>query len=91
MSEYISNPMYALDVPIDLRAVFQEEKPAGRHGFLQVAGDHFAFADGTPARFWGTNFNGGSCFPEHDYAKRWPIRTVLTASSPSTTPSSPTC
>lgn len=70
MSEYISNPMYALDVPIDLRAVFQEEKPAGRHGFLQVAGDHFAFADGTPARFWGTNFNGGSCFPEHDYAEK---------------------
>lgn len=42
--------------------------PAG--AALQVAGDHFAFADGTPARFWGTNFNGGSCFPEHDYAEK---------------------
>ena len=30
--------------------LFQEEKPAGRHGFLQVAGDHFAFADGTPLK-----------------------------------------
>lgn len=74
MSEYISNPMYALDAPIDLRAVFQEEKPAGKHGFMQVAGDHFEFADGTPARFWGTNFNGGSCFPEHDYAEKMAVR-----------------
>lgn len=74
MSEYISNPMYALDAPIDLRDVFREEKPAGKHGFMQVAGNHFEFADGTPARFWGTNFNGGSCFPEHDYAEKMAVR-----------------
>lgn len=29
--------------------------PAGTHGFLQVKGDDFAFADGTPVRFWGLN------------------------------------
>ncbi len=31
------------------------ERPAGRHGFVQVRNDRLAFEDGTPARFWGTN------------------------------------
>ena len=30
-------------------------RPAGKHGVIQAVGDHFEFADGTPARFWGTN------------------------------------
>ncbi len=30
------------------------EKPAGRHGFLQVQGERFVFEDGTPARFYGS-------------------------------------
>ena len=29
------------------------EAPTGRHGFVTVKGDRFAFADGTPVRFWG--------------------------------------
>ena len=29
--------------------------PAGKHGGVRVVGDHFAFADGTPVKFWGTN------------------------------------
>lgn len=32
-----------------------QEKPAGKHGFLQMKGDRFEFADGTPAKFWGVN------------------------------------
>ena len=41
------------------------DPPAGRHGFLAVRGDgHFAFADGTRARFWGTNVGGPGAFPE---------------------------
>lgn len=28
------------------------------------------FADGTLAKFWGVNFNGGANFPEHDYAHK---------------------
>ena len=35
------------------------EMPTGKHGFLQVKGDGFAFEDGTPARFWGAQFGGG--------------------------------
>ena len=29
------------------------EAPTGKHGFVTVKGESFAFADGTPARFWG--------------------------------------
>ncbi len=36
-------------------ASFLLEKPAGKHGFVKVAGDGYVFEDGTPARFWGTN------------------------------------
>lgn len=70
MSEYIPYPSFATDAPVDISFVFAEEKPAGRHGFIRQQGDGFVFADGTPARFWGTNLNGGACFPEHDYAEK---------------------
>ena len=32
-----------------------QEKPAGRHGSLQMKGDRFEFEDGTPVKFWGVN------------------------------------
>lgn len=44
-------------VPIDLAFMNANDKPAGRHGLLQVNGDALQFADGTPARFWGTNIS----------------------------------
>lgn len=31
------------------------DAPAGKHGGVRIDGDHFAFADGTPVKFWGTN------------------------------------
>ena len=31
------------------------DRPAGKHGFVQVRGDRLAFEDGTPVKFWGTN------------------------------------
>ncbi len=31
------------------------EKPAGKHGFVQMKGKDFVFEDGTPAKFWGVN------------------------------------
>ncbi|NQT51071.1 hypothetical protein HQ576_03425, partial [bacterium] len=41
------------------------DPPAGKHGFLTVRPDgHFYFADGTRARFWGTNIGGRSPFLE---------------------------
>lgn len=69
MSKYISFPFYHDDVPIDISFVFESEKPAGKHGFLKVEGRHFVFEDGTQVRFWGTNLNGNSCFPEKPYAE----------------------
>ncbi len=69
MTNYITYPFYPDDVPVDISFVFEDEKPAGKHGFLTVKGRKFVFEDGTEVKFWGTNFNGAGCFPEHDYAK----------------------
>lgn len=70
MSEYIPYPLSATDVPIDISFVFQEEKPAGKHGFLQAVGADFVFEDGTKAHFWGTCLNGAANFPSHDHAEK---------------------
>ena len=70
MTRYIPFPAYYDDMPIDISFVFRTEKPAGKHGFIKVAGNHLAFEDGMPARFWGVNFNGGACFPEFDYSEK---------------------
>jgi hypothetical protein len=58
------------DMPVDLSFVYAKEKPAGRHGFLTVKGDKFIFEDGTEARFWGTCFNSGQCFPSHEHSAK---------------------
>lgn len=63
-------PFFHDDVPIDISFIFEDERPAGKHGFLQVDGRSFKFEDGTVAKFWGTNFNGAGCFPEHAYAEK---------------------
>lgn len=70
MSNYIPFPFFHDDVPVDISFVFETEKPAGKHGFLQTRGREFVFEDGTPVRFWGTNFNGCGCFPEKAYAEK---------------------
>ncbi len=70
MSDFIPYPFYHDDVPIDISFVFEDEKPAGKHGFIKVDGKDFVFEDGTKIKFWGTNFNGWGCFPEHDYAEK---------------------
>ena len=51
-------PMNILDwakAPVDLSFLNAADKPAGRHGFLKAVDGRLVFADGTPARFWGTN------------------------------------
>lgn len=70
MSKYIRTPAYPDSMPVDISFVFADEKPAGKHGFLKADGDKFRFEDGTLARFWGVNLNGGANFPEHDYAEK---------------------
>ena len=57
-------------MPVDISFLFENEKPAGKHGFLQVKGENFVFEDGTPAKFWGTNFNSGANFPEHSHSEQ---------------------
>lgn len=78
MSKYIPYPFFHDDVPIDISFVFENEKPAGKHGFLKTEGKHFVFEDGTKVRFWGTNFNGGGNFPEHSYAEKLAKRLAKT-------------
>lgn len=70
MPKFIAYPFFHDDVPIDISFVFENEKPAGNHGFIKVSGEKFTFEDGTEVKFWGTNFNGWGCFPEHDYAEK---------------------
>ncbi len=38
--------------------MFQNERPAGKHGFLKVDGHNFRFEDGTEGKFWGVNAEG---------------------------------
>ena len=70
MKTYFPYPFFADDVPIDISFVFEKEKPAGKHGFLKTEGRKFVFEDGTDVKFWGTNFNGAGCFPEHACAEK---------------------
>lgn len=70
MSRYIPMPAYPDRMPIDISFAFGDEKPAGKHGFCKVDGEVMRFEDGTLAKFWGVNFNGGANFPEHDYAHK---------------------
>jgi hypothetical protein len=48
--------------PIDLRRLNDGHRPAGVHGRIEVRGDRLVFADGTPARLWGTNVVAYSLF-----------------------------
>lgn len=48
--------------PVDLSFLNAPARPAGKHGFLKVKDGRLEFADGTPARFWGTNVAAGALF-----------------------------
>ena len=43
--------------PVDLSFLNASEAPAGKRGFVKAVGDRLQFADGSPARFWGTNLS----------------------------------
>lgn len=74
MSHFIPQPAYYDFMPVDISFVFEKEKPAGKHGFVRADGDDLRFEDGTVARFWGVNVNGGACFPEHNYSEKFARR-----------------
>ena len=65
-------------MPINISRAFGDEKPAGKHGFLKAKDGRFVFEDGTPASFWGTNFNSGANFPEHHYSEKVAARLAAT-------------
>lgn len=68
MHSPIPYPFSVDRMPLDISFVFEDERPAGKHGFLRAEGRYFVFEDGTRARFWGTNLNSAACFPAHEEA-----------------------
>jgi hypothetical protein len=44
------------------------DRPAGKHGGVRVVKDRFAFADGTPVKFWGTNLSYTASAPDRETA-----------------------
>ncbi len=70
MSKKIQYNLQWDSMPIDISHVFENEKPAGKHGFLRAVGEDFIFEDGTKVRFWGTNINAAANFPEHAQSEK---------------------
>ncbi|WP_313299817.1 glycosyl hydrolase family 5 [Pseudomonas sp.] len=52
--------------PVDLSFLNAAEKPAGKRGFVKADGEQLRFADGTVARFWGTNVSAYALFRTPD-------------------------
>jgi len=70
MSHYIPVYQYPDKMPVDISFVFEDERPAGKHGFCYAKGENLYFQDGTLAKFWGVMMNGAACFPPHDRAEQ---------------------
>jgi hypothetical protein len=58
------------DAPLDLSFLYEDERPAGKHGFVRVREANLVFENGTEARFWGTCFNSGANFPSHEHGEK---------------------
>ena len=69
MSKFIPVHAHPDRMPVDISFVFEDEVPAGKHGFCQVKGENLYFEDGTLAKFWGVMMNGAACFPDHAKAE----------------------
>ncbi|UCH35940.1 MAG: hypothetical protein JSV65_06185, partial [Armatimonadota bacterium] len=65
--EWFAFPLAPDAAPVDLS--WLNHRPAGAHGFVVARNGQLAFEDGTPARFWGTCFSAGACFPKHENAE----------------------
>lgn len=48
--------------PVDLSFLNDNEKPAGKRGFVRAQGENLIFEDGTRAKFWGTNISAYTLF-----------------------------
>ena len=51
MSKFIPVHAHPDRMPVDISFVFEDEVPAGKHGFCQVKGENLYFEDGTLAKF----------------------------------------
>ncbi|HYW95700.1 MAG TPA: hypothetical protein VE870_08940, partial [Bacteroidales bacterium] len=47
------------------------DKPAGKHGFLDMEGDNFVFEDGTPVKFWGVNIADFRVYVDKQTSEKW--------------------
>lgn len=47
------------------------DKPAGKHGFVQMKGDQLVFEDGQQIKFWGTNVASNLPFMKSEEAVKW--------------------
>lgn len=59
---YSASPLRGEGSPVDLTFLNTADRPAGKHGPVEVAGDALRFADGTSARFWGVNVVANALF-----------------------------
>lgn len=61
------NKHYSLSTsPVDLSFLNQDERPAGKHGFLKAKSERLVFEDGTQAKFWGVNIVAYALFSSSD-------------------------
>lgn len=56
------------DAAVDVKAILGEDRAAGSLGSVRAEGEALQFADGSPARFWGTNLAATSLFQGSDEA-----------------------
>jgi hypothetical protein len=47
------------------------DKPAGKHGFVQIQNDDLILEDGTPIKFWGVNICSDRPYISNEKADRW--------------------
>lgn len=57
-----TDPTSVRQSPVDLSFLNRADRPAGKRGPVRAQGDSLVFADGTPARFWGTNVTAYALF-----------------------------
>ena len=71
-SKWFKNALPWDTAPVDLSFLNRDDRPAGGHGFVKALGDHFAFQDGTPVRFWGANLAAAAVMstPRQDVARQ---------------------
>lgn len=60
--DWYTSLLEASKIPVDLSFLNEAEKPAGKRGFVSAENGVLRFADGTPARFWGTNLTAYALF-----------------------------